>query len=99
MQSLVLISQATLSLVATTNTFNSYLTNIDLLQIKYYLFQPLESFIVTRYTIINYNAYYTAKTITATQLKSYLVFPNSNLNLGFDDVRTNLAEILNRLTL
>ncbi|CAD8104784.1 unnamed protein product [Paramecium sonneborni] len=99
LQLAVFTIQILVSLNSSSTTFNQYLTNIDLLQIKYYLFQPVESFIVTRYTIINYNAQYSAKSITKSQLDKYLIFPNSNLNLGFDDVQQNQAAILNRLTL
>ncbi|CAD8090904.1 unnamed protein product [Paramecium primaurelia] len=99
LQLTVFIVQIIVSLTQSSSTLNQYLTNIDLLQIKYYLFQPVESFIVTRYTIINYNAQFTAKSITKSELDKYLVFPNSNLNLGFDDVQQNQAAILNRLTL
>ncbi|CAD8104782.1 unnamed protein product [Paramecium sonneborni] len=91
--------QILLSMISSLNILNQNNVDIDLLQIKYYLFQPIESFIVTRYTIINYNAQYSAKSITKSQLDKYLIFPNSNLNLGFDDVQQNQAAILNRLTL
>ncbi|CAD8119553.1 unnamed protein product [Paramecium sonneborni] len=93
------LSQILLSIINSLNTLNQNNVDIDLLQIKYHLFQPVESFIVTRYTIINYNAQYTEKSITKSQLDKYLTFPNSNLNLGFDDVQQNQAAILNRLTL
>ncbi|CAD8197904.1 unnamed protein product [Paramecium pentaurelia] len=93
------LNQILISIISSLNVLDQNNVDIDLLQIKYYLFQPVESFIVTRYTIINYNAQFSAKAITKNQLDKYLVFPNSNLNLGFDDVQSNQAAILNRLTL
>ncbi|CAD8198779.1 unnamed protein product [Paramecium octaurelia] len=96
---ILFLNQILISLITSLNVLEQNNVDIDLLQIKYYLFQPVESFIVTRYTIINYNAQFTAKSITKSQLDKYLMFPNSNLNLGFDDVQQNQAAILNRLTL
>lgn len=84
--SILVFVRSLLSLTIVHDSFQRYLSDIDLLQIKNYLFQPVESFIVTRYTIINYNAQFSAKLINQTQLNSLLKFPNANLNLGFDDV-------------
>ncbi|CAK59480.1 unnamed protein product (macronuclear) [Paramecium tetraurelia] len=91
--------QILLSFIDCINLLNLNLNELELLRIKYDLFQPVETFIVTRYTIINYNNQFAAKQITKPQLDFYLKFPNSNLNLGFDDVYQNQEAILNRLEL
>ncbi|CAD8119563.1 unnamed protein product [Paramecium sonneborni] len=96
---LLFFMQILLSLIDCINLFQQNLNKLELLKIKYDLFQPVETFIVTRYTIINYNNQFAAKQITKSQLDFYLKFPNSNLNLGFDDVYQNQEIILNRLEL
>ncbi|CAD8192866.1 unnamed protein product [Paramecium pentaurelia] len=96
---LLFFLQILLTFIDCINLLNFNLNELELLKIKYDLFQPVETFIVTRYTIINYNNQFAAKQLTKPQLDFYLKFPNSNLNLGFDDVYQNQEAILNKLEL
>ncbi|CAD8089740.1 unnamed protein product [Paramecium sonneborni] len=82
---------------------NTSLTNlifdIDLLQIKNFAFQPFESFLVTRWTIFNYNNLKTAGKISQESFDQLVIFPRSNLHLGFDRLEENVNSVLNKLQL
>ncbi|CAD8173646.1 unnamed protein product [Paramecium octaurelia] len=71
-------------------------SDIDLLQIKNFIFQPLETFLVTRWTIVNYNLLRDQKQINLTQYAELIKFPRSNLNLGYDSLDQNLKKAFNR---
>ncbi|CAD8095367.1 unnamed protein product [Paramecium sonneborni] len=71
-------------------------SDIDLLQIKNFIFQPLETFLVTRWTIVNYNLMRDQKEINLAQHADLIKFPRSNLNLGYDSLDENLKKAFNR---
>ncbi|CAD8097357.1 unnamed protein product [Paramecium sonneborni] len=71
-------------------------SDIDLLQIKNFIFQPLETFLVTRWTIVNYNLLRDQKVINLTQYADLINFPRSNLNMGYDSLDENLKKAFNR---
>ncbi|CAK93008.1 unnamed protein product (macronuclear) [Paramecium tetraurelia] len=89
--------------IAQFSSTNTSLTNlifdIDLLQIKNFAFQPFESFLVTRWTIFNYNNLKAAGAITEEAFKQLIAFPRSNLPLGFDRLEENVNSVLNKLQL
>lgn len=62
----------------------SLASDIYLLQIKNFVYQPLETFLLTRWTIFNYILLRDAGNITKTEYTSLTQFPESNLNLGYD---------------
>ncbi|CAD8189715.1 unnamed protein product [Paramecium pentaurelia] len=66
------------------------------IQIKYYVFQPLETFLLTRYTIVSYSQQRDSKAITLAQFNELIKFPRSNLVLGYDSLDQNLKQVMNR---
>ncbi|CAD8201780.1 unnamed protein product [Paramecium octaurelia] len=85
-----------LQLVQININFTNLVSDIDLLQIKYFVFQPLETFLLTRYTIVAYSQQRDSKAITLTQFNELVKFPKSNLVLGYDYLDQNLKQVMNR---
>ncbi|KAM3145512.1 hypothetical protein pb186bvf_002286 [Paramecium bursaria] len=85
-----------IQLLSINTSFTKLVSAVDLLQIENYIYQPLATFLVTRWSILNYNGYYNTKQITYDNLEQLLVFPYSNLDLGFDDLAINIHKLLNR---
>ncbi|CAD8059303.1 unnamed protein product [Paramecium primaurelia] len=84
---------------STNTSLTNLIFDIDLLQIKNFAFQPFESFLVTRWTIFNYNNLKTSGKITQVEFDQLIIFPRSNLHLGFDRLEENVNSVLNKLQL
>ncbi|CAD8173684.1 unnamed protein product [Paramecium octaurelia] len=75
---------------------NELVSDIDILQIKNFVFQPLETFLLTRWTIFNYKLLNDAGEISNVEYQNLIQFPLSNLNLGYDSLDKNLKQVFNR---
>ncbi|CAD8068799.1 unnamed protein product [Paramecium sonneborni] len=84
---------------STNNSLTNLIFDIDLLQIKNFAFQPFESFLVTRWTIFNYNNLKASGKISSETFDQLIIFPRSNLPLGFDRLEENVNSVLNKLQL
>ncbi|CAD8173680.1 unnamed protein product [Paramecium octaurelia] len=72
--------------------------DIDLLQVKNLVYQPFESFLLTRWTIFNYLQMQITGEITQQEFNYLVEFPRSNLNLGYDQLDSNLKQVLDRIS-
>ncbi|CAD8105906.1 unnamed protein product [Paramecium sonneborni] len=93
---LIQIAVQSLQLVEININLSNLVSDIDLLQIKYFVFQPLETFLLTRYTIVSYSQQRDSKAIPITQFNELVKFPRSNLVLGYDSLDQNLKQVMNR---
>ncbi|KAM3145505.1 hypothetical protein pb186bvf_002279 [Paramecium bursaria] len=78
------------------NNLIRMIDQMDFLQVKSLIFQPMNQFLVSRWTIINYNNQYAEDYIDHKTLEEYLVFPIQNLPLGYDDLHYNINTRLNQ---
>ncbi|CAD8095427.1 unnamed protein product [Paramecium sonneborni] len=73
-------------------------TDIDLLQIKNLVYQPFESFLLTRWALFNYIQMQITGEITQQEFDYLIEFPKQNLNLGYDQLDSNLKTVLDRIS-
>ncbi|CAK86913.1 unnamed protein product (macronuclear) [Paramecium tetraurelia] len=68
--------------------------DINLLEIKNLIFQPIELFLVTRWTLFNYKNQLNEKLITQEEYTNRTSFALSNLDLGYDQLNSNIESVL-----
>ncbi|CAD8103445.1 unnamed protein product [Paramecium sonneborni] len=68
--------------------------DVNLLEIKNLIFQPMELFLVTRWTLFNYKNQLNEKQITLEEYTNRTSFALSNLDLGYDQLNQNIQSIL-----
>ncbi|CAD8168196.1 unnamed protein product [Paramecium octaurelia] len=68
--------------------------DINLLEIKSLIFQPIELFLVTRWTLFNYRNQLNEKLITQDEYTNRTAFALSNLDLGYDQLNSNIQSVL-----
>ncbi|CAD8177840.1 unnamed protein product [Paramecium pentaurelia] len=68
--------------------------DINLLEIKNLIFQPIELFLVTRWTLFNYKNQLNEKLITLEEYTNRTGFALSNLDLGYDQLNKNIQSVL-----
>ena len=81
-------------IIQETTLLDRFKSDIKILSIKYDVYGPFEDFLVTRYTIVNYNGLLNSRVINSTLWGFYVIFPRSNLALGYDDVKSNILKVL-----
>ncbi|CAD8097409.1 unnamed protein product [Paramecium sonneborni] len=79
--------------------FQLLAADIDLLEIKNLIYQPFESFLLTRWTIFNYIQMQATEEITQQEYNYLVEFPRENLNLGYDQLDINLKQVLDRISI
>ncbi|CAD8124779.1 unnamed protein product [Paramecium sonneborni] len=67
-----------------------------LLKIKYDIYEPIESFLNTRYTIVGLNAALSNKIIAQNEYDQLIKFPRSNLAKGYDDLKVNIMDVIQK---
>ncbi|CAD8090186.1 unnamed protein product [Paramecium sonneborni] len=68
--------------------------DVNLLEIKNLIFQPMELFLVTRWTLFNYKNQLNEKQITLEEYNNRTEFALSNLDLGYDQLNKNIQSVL-----
>ncbi|CAD8086788.1 unnamed protein product [Paramecium primaurelia] len=86
----------TIQIIELNFNLKDLVSDIDILQIKNFVFQPLETFLLTRWTIFNYKLLNDAGEISNLEYQNLIQFPLSNLNLGYDSLDKNLKQVFNR---
>ncbi|CAK71884.1 unnamed protein product (macronuclear) [Paramecium tetraurelia] len=77
-----------------TYEFKSLISHLELLSIKNEVYQPIDSFLVTRYTIVNYNQLLGLKFIDDIEYAHLVQFPRSNLLSGYDLLKKSITKVL-----
>ncbi|CAD8196485.1 unnamed protein product [Paramecium pentaurelia] len=67
-----------------------------LLKIKYDIYEPIESFLNTRYTIVGLNGALSSKIISQQEYDYLIKFPRSNLAKGYDDLKVNIMDVIQK---
>ncbi|CAD8097411.1 unnamed protein product [Paramecium sonneborni] len=86
----------TIQIIELNINLRELVSDIDILQIKNFVFQPLETFLLTRWTIFNYKLLNEAGNISNSEYQNLIQFPLSNLKLGYDTLDKNLKQVFNR---
>ncbi|CAD8084804.1 unnamed protein product [Paramecium sonneborni] len=92
---MILILTFSIKVIVTTYQINDYISHLNLLSIKNEIYQPIESFLLTRYTILTYNTLLQTKAITQSEYQYLINFPNQNLLSGYDDLKISITKVLN----
>ncbi|CAD8086115.1 unnamed protein product [Paramecium sonneborni] len=74
----------------------NYQDLLALLSIKYDIYEPIESFLNTRYTIVNLNQALATQVINQSLYNELILFPRSNLVKGYDDLKDNIFDVISR---
>ncbi|KAM3144179.1 hypothetical protein pb186bvf_003641 [Paramecium bursaria] len=82
--------------ITTIMTISQLSSDISLITIKNDIFEPFQSFIVFRYTIVNYNNLIFLNLITASQYSQLIAFPQSNLAQAYDNSKLSIQSVLER---
>ncbi|CAD8180046.1 unnamed protein product [Paramecium octaurelia] len=91
---IVLILTFSIKVIVATYQIKEYISQMNLLSIKNEVYQPIESFLLTRYTIITYNTLLSTKAVTQNEYQYLIKFPNSNLLSGYDDLKISITKVL-----
>ncbi|CAD8082822.1 unnamed protein product [Paramecium primaurelia] len=83
-------------LIEQVQNLQKYQDLMVLLSIKYDIYEPIESFLNTRYTIVGLNQAISTKMITQQEYNELVAFPNSNLVKGYDDLKSNIMDVIQR---
>ncbi|CAD8070225.1 unnamed protein product [Paramecium primaurelia] len=78
----------------TNNALVTLAEDVNLLEIKNLIFQPMELFLVTRWTLFNYKNQLNEKQITLEEYTNRTHFALSNLDLGYDQLNQNIQSVL-----
>ncbi|CAD8062608.1 unnamed protein product [Paramecium primaurelia] len=70
------------------------ISHLELLSIKNEIYQPIDSFLVTRYTIVTYNQLLNLKMIDEIEHAQFIQFPKSNLLSGYDLLKQSITKVL-----
>ncbi|CAD8180132.1 unnamed protein product [Paramecium octaurelia] len=83
-------------LIEQVQKLQEYQDLLALLSIKYDIYEPIESFLNTRYTIVGLNQALATKVITQSVFNELVAFPRSNLAKGYDDLKGNIFDVISR---
>ncbi|CAD8175067.1 unnamed protein product [Paramecium pentaurelia] len=92
---IILILTFSIKVMIVTYQIKEYISQMNLLSIKNEVYQPIESFLLTRYTILTYSTLLQTKAITQNDYQYLIKFPNSNLLSGYDDLKISITKVLN----
>ncbi|CAD8078999.1 unnamed protein product [Paramecium sonneborni] len=74
--------------------FRKLISHLDLLSIKNEIYLPINSFLVTRYTIVTYNSLLSLQAIDEIEYQQLIKFPKSNLLSGYDLLKKSITKVL-----
>ncbi|CAD8175027.1 unnamed protein product [Paramecium pentaurelia] len=83
-------------LIQQVQKLQNYQDLLALLSIKYDIYEPIESFLNTRYTIVNLNQAVATRVINQSVFNELVIFPRSNLVKGYDDLKENIFDVISR---
>ncbi|CAK80956.1 unnamed protein product (macronuclear) [Paramecium tetraurelia] len=83
-------------LIEQVQKLQNYQDLLALLSIKYDIYEPIESFLNTRYTIVGLNQAIATRVITQSVFNELVAFPRSNLARGYDDLKGNIFDVISR---
>ncbi|CAD8062021.1 unnamed protein product [Paramecium primaurelia] len=76
------------------SNFDQILNDFKLLSFKNNIFQPISTFTLIRFSIINYNIELYYNLVTKQQFEEYLVYPNSKILGSYDKLKSEITKFL-----
>ncbi|CAD8073966.1 unnamed protein product [Paramecium sonneborni] len=91
---ILVIIISSITILNQTYYFKKLISHLDLLSIKNEVYQPINSFLVTRYTIVTYNQLLNLQAIDEIEHIKLTQFPKSNLLSGYDLLKKSITKVL-----